>query len=306
MGTCLEGLCLKKFIVFYSVFIIFFVGYVYDIPERFFNYSIIQPPPAEPPLVIMCVAMPVTTRKMTDIRTETLPFFDQFLPPFVKYSEPHLFQYRLYLGYDDGDAYYDNPNNQQEFYNQFKKLIPEQYQSRFQLKLLELKNVSSPARAASDVSRRCHDEGAEYIFKLNDDISMDSPGFSSNLTYELQNRPIKNFGMVCPNHEGGNTRICVIDYTHRTHLDIFEYHYPRAFTDWYCDNWISFVYGKLDAVPYARKLNHVRAIHHVRMQRYDVNPEAGGHYGQEIERGRKIVEEYVKKHYPEVKYVWGE
>jgi len=290
-------------IVCYFLFVIFFVGYFYDVHQWFYP---VEPSPPPPPLTIMCVAMPVTTRKMSNIRTETLPFFEQFLPPFVKYSEPYQFQYRIYLGYDTGDVYYDNQNRRTEFTELFKKMISPNLYPRFELKLFELRNSSTPARAASDVARKCHDEGADYIFKLNDDVSMSTPGFSSNLTHELQNRPIKNFGVTCPKHDGGNTNICVIDYTHRTHLYIFEHHYPRVFADWYCDDWITYVYGKLDAVPYARKLEHVRALHHVRMQRYDRDMESSTHYEEELKKGRKIVKEFVEKNYPEVKYVMVE
>ena len=32
------------------------------------------------------------------------------------------------------------------------------------------------------------------------------------------------------------------DFVHRTHIDIFGFYYPRTFTDWFADDWITFVY----------------------------------------------------------------
>lgn len=32
------------------------------------------------------------------------------------------------------------------------------------------------------------------------------------------------------------------DFTHRTHLAIFDLHYPRALPDWSSDDWITYLY----------------------------------------------------------------
>lgn len=36
-----------------------------------------------------------------------------------------------------------------------------------------------------------------------------------------------NVGVVGPNHSGGNIAILTYDFTHKTHIEIFGFHYPR-------------------------------------------------------------------------------
>ena len=37
----------------------------------------------------------------------------------------------------------------------------------------------------------------------------------------------------------GNIAILTHDFVHRTHVDIFGFYYPRVFTDWFADDWIT-------------------------------------------------------------------
>ena len=60
-----------------------------------------------------------------------------------------------------------------------------------------------------------------------------------------------------PLHKGGNEAILTYDFVHRTHIDIFGYYYPRVFTDWWADDWMSKVYGTQRTL----KLPGVRLVH---------------------------------------------
>jgi len=76
-----------------------------------------------------------------------------------------------------------------------------------------------------------------------------------------------NVGVVGPLHKGGNEDILTYDFVHRTHINIFGYYYPRVFTDWWADNWISRVYGTQRTL----KLPSVRLLHTLEVgQRYTV------------------------------------
>ena len=52
-----------------------------------------------------------------------------------------------------------------------------------------------------------------------------------------------NVGVVGPWFRSGNTGILTHDFVHRTHIDIFGFYYPRVFTDWFADDWITGVYS---------------------------------------------------------------
>jgi len=76
-----------------------------------------------------------------------------------------------------------------------------------------------------------------------------------------------NIGVVGPLHQGGNEDILTYDFVHRTHIDIFGYYYPRVFTDWWADNWMSHVYENQRTL----KLPGVRLVHTMEAgQRYRV------------------------------------
>ena len=49
-------------------------------------------------------------------------------------------------------------------------------------------------------------------------------------------------GVVGPRHAGGNVGILTYDFVHKTHIDVFGFYYPRLFTDWFGDGWITRVY----------------------------------------------------------------
>ena len=74
-------------------------------------------------------------------------------------------------------------------------------------------------------------------------------------------------GVVGPTHSGGNAGILTYDFVHRTHVNIFGFYYPRLFTDWWGDDWITHVYqpGR------STKLHKVRLTHTLELgSRYGV------------------------------------
>lgn len=52
------------------------------------------------------------------------------------------------------------------------------------------------------------------------------------------------YGAVGPLCRQGNTKILTHDFTHRTHMEIFDgEYYPPQLTDWWMDDWIARTYG---------------------------------------------------------------
>jgi len=129
---------------------------------------------------------------------------------------------------------------------------------------------------------------------INDDVRFDSPWASAFVSQlEAWGPP---YGVVGPNCGQGATRILVVDFTHRTHHDIFPTHYPPTLVSWWLDDWITQVYGKQRTKRIASaKLTHLTSSHG---QRYNV--QMGGYYRAEIQRGRKVIEEYLS-HTPGMK-----
>ena len=97
-------------------------------------------------------------------------------------------------------------------------------------------------------------------------------------------------GVTGPNHKGGNEDIMTHDFVHRTHIDIFGYYYPRVFTDWWADNWITDVYKPRRST----KLQHVTLLHTMSLgQRYREGLGKENQLGEQLKSGRNAIRRLV-------------
>ena len=98
--------------------------------------------------------------------------------------------------------------------------------------------------------------------------------------------------MVGPLHKGGNEDILTYDFVHRTHIDIFGYYYPRVFTDWWADSWMSRVYESQRTL----KLPGVRLVHTMEIgQRYKVQSSKEKYLRDQLEEDRITLNRCVSK-----------
>ena len=80
---------------------------------------------------------------------------------------------------------------------------------------------------------------------MNDDTVIETPNWMPKLIQTLQTNPIySNLGATGP-VDSNNEKIFTHSFIHRTHIDIFGYLFPPSFKNWWSDDWISTVYGKL-------------------------------------------------------------
>ena len=101
------------------------------------------------------------------------------------------------------------------------------------------------------------------------------------------------YGVVGPLCNQGNTLILTHDFTHRTHMEIFDkLYYPDELSDWWMDNWITHVYGEART----RKMDSVEVIHHMEMTRYGVDYAHAEMLGPLLEKGKERIEAWQKSH----------
>ena len=77
-------------------------------------------------------------------------------------------------------------------------------------------------------------DGADYMYRVNDDTKFDGPWVVDAIR-TLQTYSPPDLGVVGPICAEGNSLILTHDFTHRTHLQVFEYYYPPVFSDWWMD-----------------------------------------------------------------------
>merc|ERR1711865_514679 len=114
------------------------------------------------------------------------------------------------------------------------------------------------------LTKLAYDDGAEYSYRVNDDTWLKTPNWMGDLSTALKNMSPPNIGAVGPTTKRDFGKIMTYDFLHRSHFEIFGYRYPPVFKNWYCDNWITSVYGDKTRKLAPVKLLHTRSTDHTR------------------------------------------
>ena len=78
------------------------------------------------------------------------------------------------------------------------------------------------------------EDGADYMYRINDDTKFEG-AWAVQAVSALRRMDPPNVGVAGPVCAEGNDRILTHDFTHRTHMRIFDHYYPPIFTDWWMD-----------------------------------------------------------------------
>ncbi len=100
-------------------------------------------------------------------------------------------------------------------------------------------NSGHPAWAQNDAMMQAYMDNMAYYYRVNDDTVLESTGWTEKLIEQLLRYHPPNVGVAGPWFRDGNIAILTHDFVHRTHVDIFGFYYPRVFTDWFADDWIT-------------------------------------------------------------------
>ena len=101
------------------------------------------------------------------------------------------------------------------------------------VQLVQCNHRGKPAWAQNDAMMEAYIDGMDYGYRINDDTLLKRPGWTEAFINVLSSMDPPNVGVVGPTHSGGNTNILTYDFTSSVHIDVFGFHYPKIFTDWY-------------------------------------------------------------------------
>ena len=101
------------------------------------------------------------------------------------------------------------------------------------VKLVKCNYGGMPARSQNDAMMEAYIDGMDYGYRINDDTLLKTPGWTETFITVLSSMDPPNVGVIGPTHLGGNMDILTYDFTSSVHIDIFGFHYPKIFTDWY-------------------------------------------------------------------------
>lgn len=177
----------------------------------------------------------------------TSSLFRIMLPSVVETAECK-FDYLVVIGYDMGDRYYDSPESQNEVSLWFEENVAGPLSGKhihISLAMVACNNtLRKPGPVFISATQEAYRLKADFIYRVNDDTQFITP-WAKKLSDSViaMGPPYGVAGpLVC--NQGGNVRILTHDFTHRTHMDIFDHwYYPTELADWWMDAWISRVYG---------------------------------------------------------------
>lgn len=206
----------------------------------------------------ICFGIPVKGNAKLDITNQH--FFKSFLSTLLTSISPQEYQnydYRIYLGYDNGDPIYDYQNiqkskggidnNQSKIISLFKSIILNTgiggIENSIQLTLFKLPNTQWLTFIWNYLFIQSVLNDCDYFYQGGDDIEFQTAGWTTFFLSTLQ--ALGNIGVVGPNDIMWKCSLLTQSMVHvQTHWSIFGYFYPMEIKDWYSDNWITLVYGK--------------------------------------------------------------
>ena len=154
----------------------------------------------------------------------------------------------------------------------------------------------------NEITRLAYDEGAEYLCRVNDDTEFISRNWITRAVNVMQNQfDPPNVGVVGPLCQQGNMAILTHDFVHRTHMDIFQgEYYPKAFKNWYLDNWITSIYSHVTMSDDFHRIVIIQdweVKHHLSDTRYKVHSQSLQSLHGLLKIGRKQILSYMKEHH---------
>jgi len=218
------------------------------------------------------------------------PLFQDLLPSLCK-TMSHGYQYSLWIGYDLDDPILSVGGASELVKVELSKLVPG---CGIDVHMLKVSSSGSPTWAQNEAVLAAHSAGNDFFYRVNDDSVMVSPGWTEKFIAALASMNPPYVGVVGPDHKGGKTTILTYDFTSRKHVEIFGFHYPRAFPTWWGDDWITLVYMP----DHMKKLRDVSLIHRVEDIRYVVGEDkaALGTLQREVDINKEKLQRWIKAH----------
>ena len=233
----------------------------------------------------------------------SLLYFTQLLPSFCETASPGYF-YRFYMGYDFNDTILSTPVGRQVFMKYFHLITANKSNGDYEVdvQFVQCNHSGKMAWAHNDALMTAYKHGMEYFYMVNDDTIMITNNWTNIYVEQLTQFYPPNVGVVGPDHYGGNTAILTYFFSHRTHIDIFNFFFPRIFIDWFADDWLTHLYEPHNV----RKMPNVRIAHtNAKGTRYKIHMESESDLKGILDVHRKRLRQYLERrgvHWPRWNY----
>lgn len=236
------------------------------------------------------------------ILMKELPFFKGLLMSFCA-TATRGFDYHFYVAHDHTDIFFESSESHKLFMSVFYEITEKKCSRRLNVTLhfVECQHSGRPAWAQNDAMMAAYMDNMDYYYRVNDDTVMETTGWTEKFIDELARFNPPNVGVVGPWFREGNIVILTHDFVHRIHVDIFGFYYPRVFTDWFADDWITGVYWP----ERSRKVPGTRVRHTMEKgQRYVAHYDKASQIKVEVEIGKSVLKRYIDRKKGIVQSYW--
>ena len=165
-----------------------------------------------------------------DAALKNFQFFTMF-SSFCATASPGYF-YHFYIAFDVDDIFFQFHHNQELFLHAFllqSKLecLPRGILTR--MHLVWCQHSRRSAWAHNDALMEAYWDNNEYFYQVVDDIIMQERGWVETYINTLMAYKPSNVGVTGPDHHRLPVGVLCFDFVHKTHINIFGYHFPRTF-----------------------------------------------------------------------------
>jgi hypothetical protein len=176
--------------------------------------------------------IPSTTRKRPWRKMEDTYLYKIFGQSFI-HTISNDIEYTIYINIDRNDPIYSKTIEK----NKFISLIGE----KAKIKFISDGQISRGYITAmwNYLFKLAYDDDNDYFYQCGDDIMFQNIDWLSECIEQLKKQ--KNIG-ICGPINPPNYRILTQTLVSRKHWEIFRYYFPPLIKNWWCDDWINYVY----------------------------------------------------------------
>ena len=197
------------------------------------------------------ILIPSTTKGLKCKSYVDAYFYKIFLRSFIKTYDKDfngkLLTYCIYMIIDDDDEIYSNKKNIKKLVS-FIALI-----KNINIQFISSKGISKGwvTKMWNKAFKKAYNDGCDYFYQCGDDIEFLDKGWVNKSIRVLLAR--KNIGVTGPidwgrelfkqKYKCEQKFLLTQTFVSRKHMDFFGFYFPEEIKNWYCDDWITYVYA---------------------------------------------------------------